>query len=147
MTVGTPWSTWMTVPSWTFESAPMVIDAVSPRTTAVGQIDTRGPSVTSPQTNAAGWMNAVAWIVMNDQQHAGRARRGRSASSERKPEREITGDFLRGESLTVVDRHRSAKSDAIDGVVREHRGVQVELRSRRREPLPVRRAGPAYAAG
>src|SRR5919107_495332 len=105
----------MTVPSWTFESAPMVIAAVSPRTTAVGQIDTRGPSVTSPQTNAAGWMNAVAWIVMNDQSLTRSAGRERSAASERKPERDIAGDVLRGQSLTIIHRHSGAKSDAIHG--------------------------------
>jgi hypothetical protein len=37
-------------------SSPITIGALSPRTTAVGQTDARAPSVTSPQTIAAGWM-------------------------------------------------------------------------------------------
>jgi hypothetical protein len=37
----------------------MVIGAESARITAPGHTEARGPSVTSPHTKAAGWMNAV----------------------------------------------------------------------------------------
>jgi hypothetical protein len=41
----------------------MVIGALSARMTAPGHTDAPAPSVTSPQTNAAGWMNAVGWML------------------------------------------------------------------------------------
>src|SRR3954464_15010353 len=40
----------------------MTMTSESPRSTAVGQTETRLPSVTSPRTTAVGWMNAVGSI-------------------------------------------------------------------------------------
>src|SRR6185437_3975348 len=63
MIVGTPWSTWTIVPSCTLLSSPITMRSESPRITAVGQTETRAPSVTSPNTTAAGWMKEVGWRV------------------------------------------------------------------------------------
>src|SRR5438045_936374 len=52
----------MTAPSWTLLSSPMTMTSESPRSTAVGQTETRFPRVTSPRTTAVGWMNAVGSI-------------------------------------------------------------------------------------
>src|SRR5476651_2369512 len=60
---GTPWSRWTMEPSWMLESSPTVMLSVSPRRTAVGQMLTRGPRVTSPMTWAALWTKAVGWMV------------------------------------------------------------------------------------
>ena len=50
---------WITVPSWIDVSGPIVIAPSSPRSTAAGQIDERGPTATSPMSTAVACTNAV----------------------------------------------------------------------------------------
>ena len=52
-----------TLPSWTDVWAPTTTRPVSPRSTAVGQIEASAPTITSPMMTASGWTNAVGWIV------------------------------------------------------------------------------------
>jgi hypothetical protein len=50
--------TWTTEQSWTLAPARMTIGAVSPRTTALYQMDALASTMTSPMTTAVGAMNA-----------------------------------------------------------------------------------------
>ena len=53
-TTGTPGSVWMTVPSCTFEPAPISIHSVSPRNTQLNQTLAPASSRTQPMTSADG---------------------------------------------------------------------------------------------
>jgi len=44
--------------------SPMVIGAMSPRTTVLYQMEESRPNVTSPRTTAPGAMKAVGWITV-----------------------------------------------------------------------------------
>src|SRR5919107_5356583 len=53
------------VPSWMFDCAPMMIGAMSPRTTALYQTLDSSPRVTSPMTAAVEAMKAVGWMLLS----------------------------------------------------------------------------------
>jgi hypothetical protein len=55
MSVGFAWLQCTIVPSWTLVRAPISIRLLSPRSTAVGQIDAPAPRVTLPISTASGW--------------------------------------------------------------------------------------------
>src|SRR5207253_5331555 len=115
------------------------IRSLSARITANGHTLARGPSSTSPHTNASGWMNAVGSIDMNrccafrqDEQDEQDEKQTpcswcsscSSCSScqqlEGQSEREVHVHG-RGRDVALAERHRGAEAEAVRDVVAERR--------------------------